>query len=342
MAIKIGLVGYGVGGRLFHMPYIQASEQCVLAGVVTRSAERAAEVAEDAPGTPVASSLAELVDAGVDAVVISTPPETRRALALEAIARGVHVVADKPFAPSAEAGRELSDAADRAGVLLNVFHNRRLDADIVTARRILDEGSLGAVQRLDLRCDQDDPATLEAGPTGGLLRDLGSHVIDQALHLMGPAAFVSAQLDVRNLPAGPTDVAFTIAILHENGSHSHVSSSKINRLESRELRLLGEHGSYVSDYRDVQIDAIRAGRRPGDDRETWGYEQPDRWGVLAVGADSTTVPSAQGDYTRFYDALAEAIEDGGRGPVPAEQGIAVLRVLDAARVSASERRTVAV
>ena len=239
MAIRIGLVGYGAGGRLFHTPYIQASDACVLTGVVTRSAERAARVVEDAPGTPVVSSLSDLIDAGVDAVVISTPPDTRRALTLEAIGRGVHVVADKPFAPSAEAGCELADAADRAGVLLNVFHNRRLDADIVTARRILADGVLGPIQRLDLRCDQDDPATLEAGPTGGLLRDLGSHVIDQALHLMGPAAFVSAQLDVRGLPAGPTDVAFTITMLHENGAHSHVSSSKLNRLESRELRLVG-------------------------------------------------------------------------------------------------------
>ena len=105
MAIRIGLVGYGVGGRLFHAPYLQASDQCELVGVVARSSERIAQVHEDLPDVPVFSSLEDLADAGVDAVVISTPPTTRQALVLEALGLGMHVVADKPFAPSAAAAR---------------------------------------------------------------------------------------------------------------------------------------------------------------------------------------------------------------------------------------------
>lgn len=340
--IRIGLVGYGAGGRLFHTPYIQASDLCRLAGVVTTSPVRATQVGVDAPGTPVFASPQDLFDSEVDAVVISTPPVTRAALVIDALDRGVNVVADKPFAPSAAAAEELVELAARRGVLLNVFHNRRFDTDIVTARELLDVGALGTVHRLDLRCDQDDPATLEGGPVGGLLRDLGSHVIDQALHLMGPAAFVSAFIDWRELPEGRTDVSFAISIRHRSGAHSHVSSSKVNGLESRELRLLGERGSYVSDYRDVQIDAIRAGRRPTRDRARWGYESPERWGVLSQDGMSKPVPSAQGDYTRFYDALSTAISSGDRGPVPGEEGVAVLRVLDAALISAVESRTVPV
>lgn len=342
MTVRVGLVGYGVGGQYFHAPYLLASEEISLAGVVARSPERAAAVETDIPGVPVHDSLASLMASGIDAVVISTPPHTRDALVREAVAGGVHVVADKPFAPDAASGQQLADLAAEAGVLLNVFHNRRFDTDIVTARAMIADGRLGAVTRLDLRCDQDDPSSLEHGPAGGLLRDLGSHVVDQALYLLGPAALVSAHIDIRDLDAGSTDTGFVISVTHTSGAHSHISSSKINHLSSRELRLHGEFGAYTSDFRDVQIDAIREGRRPTDDRARWGFETSDRWGTLALDSGTSRVPSLQGDYTRFYDEFADAVQKGGQGPVPAAEGAAVLAVLDAARTSAREGRLVRV
>lgn len=288
------------------------------------------------------ASLGALIDAGVDAVVISTPPASRQSLVLEALGRGAHVVADKPFAPSAEAGRELVAAADRVGLLLNVFHNRRFDTDIVTARAVIASKDLGRVTRLDLRCDQDDAGTFEGGPTGGLLRDLGSHVVDQALFLLGRARYVSAQLDWLETPTGPADSGFVISIEHESGAHSHVSSSKLNHLTSRELRVHGERGSYTSNYSDVQIEALRAGIEPAGHRDQWGYEVRSRWGVLATDAGMCHVLSLQGDYAAFYDAFAHGVESGGDGPIPAREGVAVLEVLDAARISAAEHRTVSV
>lgn len=338
--IRIGLVGYGTGGRLFHAPYIRASRAAELVGIVVRSAERMEQARADNAGVAVHGSLTGLLDAGVDAVVISTPPATRESLVREAIAARVHVVADKPFAPNAAVAEDLVRAAAAAGVLLNVFHNRRYDSDIVTALSVIASGELGTIQRLDLRLDQDDPSTLERGPEGGLLRDLGSHVIDQALHLLGPAASVSAIIDFADDELGPTDTAFAIVIRHVGGAHSHVSSSKIHRLSSRELRLLGTEGSYVSDYSDTQIDALRRGVNPAADRAAWGFEDPSRWGTLATSAGRLTVPSSQGDYTRFYDEFAAAVLDGGRGPVPGEEGVRVVAVIDAARLSAAEGRTI--
>ena len=192
MNVRIGLVGYGTGGRYFHAPYIAASPHCELVGVVARSQEKKVEVAEDFPDVRSVDSLAELVELGVDAVVISTPPHTRRELVLEAIEAGVAVVADKPFAPNAKAGQELVDSAAKAGVLLNVFHNRRYDTDFVTAMKV--RGQLGQLRGLDLRFDLDEPESLELGHEGGLLRDLGSHVVDQALTLLGSAYEVTAHL----------------------------------------------------------------------------------------------------------------------------------------------------
>ena len=341
MTASVGLVGYGVGGRYFHSPYIVASETCRLAGIVARSPGNLAAARADHPGVPIFETIDDMLDAGVDAVTVSTPPATRHDLAVTAIERGVAVLADKPFAPSAAAGRELVHIAEEAGVLLNVFHNRRWDADIVTARGVIDSHALGKITRLDLRCDQDDVSTLERGPEGGLLRDLGSHVVDQALSLLGPAIAVSAQLDVAHFPEGATDTGFVITLIHASGAHSHISASKMNHLSSRELRLHGEHGSYSSNYSDVQFEAVRAGRRPAADREAWGWEHEDRWGVLAVTDGSRPVPARQGDYTDLYDAFGEAVLNGGTGPVPAAEGVAVLYVLDAARRSASTHRTVA-
>merc|ERR1711969_422125 len=150
-----------------------------LAGVVARSSERRREVSGDLPGVPTFDSLSALLDSGVDAVTITTPPDPRRDLVLEAVARGVHVIADKPFAPNAASGRELATAAESAGVLLSVFHNRRWDTDIATVAEALP--SLGDIWRCESRFDLDEPGSLDAGPSGGLLRDLGAHLVDQML-----------------------------------------------------------------------------------------------------------------------------------------------------------------
>ena len=340
--MRIGVVGYGTGGRHFHVPFIQAAQGVELAGVVARAPQTIATVKSDLPDVPIYPSLAALLDAGVDAVTITTPPHTRRELVLEAIDAGVHVIADKPFAPTAQAGRDLDAAAKAKGVVLGVFHNRRWDTDVLTLKEVLDSGRLGRLWRLHSRMDQDDPHTLEAGPTGGLLRDLGSHLVDQALWLLGPAVSVDAQLDMIDLEAGPTDAGFVLTLVHANGVHSHLSASKLNGLAAKEYRAYAERGSYVSLGTDVQAQAIFAGRRPSDDLANWGYERQDLWGTLRVRGACERVPSAQGRYHDYYEAFALAVRTGGRPPVTAEEAIAALAVLDAARVSAIEGRTVAI
>ncbi|MFO1046961.1 MAG: Gfo/Idh/MocA family oxidoreductase [Geminicoccaceae bacterium] len=339
--MRIGLVGYGTGGQHFHAPFIAAARGVELAGVVARAPATVARVAADLPGMPIYPSLAAMIDAGgIDAVTITTPPQTRRELVLEAIAAGLHVIADKPFAPTAAGGRELDAAAKKRGVILGVFHNRRFDADIQTLRKIATEGRLGRLWRVHSRMDFDDPATLEAGPTGGLLRDLGSHLVDQMLWLLGPATSVDAQLDFVDLPEGRTDASFTMTLRHEGGSHSHISASKLNHLNVRELRAYGDNGSYVASGTDVQAQAIFAGKRPLDDLESWGYDSERFWGTLRTGSGIEQVPSEQGRYHDYYEAFARAVCEGVAPPVTAEEAIRTLAVLDAARASAMAMRTV--
>jgi predicted dehydrogenase len=340
--MRFGVVGYGTGGQHFHTPFIEAADGVELVGIVARSAERKTAIRRDWPDVPIYQSLTDLLAAGVDAVTITTPPATRRGLVLEAVAAGVHVIADKPFAPTAADARELVRAAADAGVLLSVYHNRRWDADIRTLQEVLEARSIGELWRVHSRFDLDDPATLEAGPDGGLLRDIGTHVVDQMLWLLGPATAVTAHLDWIELPEGRTNAGFMIDLQHAGGVHSYVESTKINRLAARELRAYGSNGSYRSFSTDVQAQSIFAGRRPAADPETWGFEPEPNWGILATADGEQRVPSAQGNYSELYSQFAAAVRGEGPQPVPATEGVRTLVILDAARESAAHGRTVAI
>lgn len=338
--LRHGIVGYAIGGRLFHAPFIQAAEGIELAGVVTRDPARRAQVEKDHPGTPVFDTLADMLrDGDVDAVTVTTPPQTRRELVLEALAAGVHVVADKPFAPNEDGGRELARAAEDAGVLLNVFHNRRWDSDVRTLQKLIEEGHLGDLWRVHSRFDLDQPDLLEAGPTGGLLRDLGAHVVDQMAWMLGPVVSVDAHLDLVELPEGETDAGFVVQMRHSSGVLSVVESSKLNRLDARELRAYGSKGSYRYDGIDVQGQALFAGARPVDDLDAWGRAASG--GVLSTAAGEVEVASVRSGYHDFYTAFAAAVRSGDAGPSPADAAVATLAILDAARESARAGSSVA-
>lgn len=338
--MRLGLVGYGVGGRYFHAPYVMAADGVELVGIVARAEKTIAVIKADFPTIPIYSSLSEMILAGVDAVTITTPPQTRKELVLEAAEAGVHVIADKPFAPDVQGGRELQMAASDAGITLGVFHNRRYDTDIQTLKKLIDCGRLGKIWRVHSRMDQNDPSTVEAGESGGLLRDLGSHLVDQILWLLGPVKSVDAQLDYIELPEGRTVAGFTITLLHKSGVHSHLSASKLNCIEQREFRVYAENGSYVSDYSDVQAKAIFNGKRPVSDLSGWGFEAEQNWGTLGTSDGFEKIPSEQGRYHDYYSLFAAAVKAGSPPPVTVDEAIETLEVIDAAYRSAQTGTTV--
>lgn len=339
--IRIGLVGFGAGGALFHAPYIEAADGIELAGVVTRSPARRALSAQQFPAVPVYDSLPEMAQAeragaGLDAVTITTPPSTRRELVLQALKMGLHVVADKPFAPTAAAAAELDETGRRSGLVLSVYHNRRWDSDVRTVRQLIEQDRLGRVRWFDSRLDLDEPSGLEGGPTGGLVRDLGSHLVDQALWLFGPAENVFASFDWGETDSGRTDVAFTVTLNHRDGVTSRLSATKLNKIDDRELRVYGERGSYTVRSVDVQITDLKQGRRPATDPAAWGFEPESAWGTLRTGAGAEAVPAVQGSYVDYYRRFAAAVRGEAPPPVSAAEAVAVLDVLDAARLSATE------
>lgn len=291
--LRLGIVGFGTGGMVFHAPYAQAAEGVKLTGIVTRDPARARLAAERYPGVHVFGSLGDMARSGeVDAVTITTPPQTRRELVLEALGVGLHVIADKPFAPDARTARELVEAARLADRCLGVYHNRRWDTDILALQQVLVSGAAGQVRRFHSWFDLDQPGTIDAGPAGGLLRDLGSHLVDQALWLFGPVQRVFARLDWIDTPEGRTDAGFALTLEHRGGVDAHLSASKLYRAQDRGLRVYGTQDSY-----------------------------------LMSGTD------ALGDYTPYYAAFARAVQGGGPLPVSGAEAVSVLEVLDAARES---------
>ena len=338
--MRLGLVGYGNGGRHFHAPYIVAASGVELAGIVVRDPGRVLQAHADYPPVPVHGSLTDLLAAGVDAVTITTPPATRRELVLEAINAGVHVIADKPFASDAAGARELVAAAKAQGVALNCYQNRRWDADIRTVAAVVRGGELGELWSVESRFDLDEPGGLLAGPHGGLLRDLGAHQIDQLLWLLGPVRSVFALADWVDLPDGRVDAGYSVEMVHESGVRSRAVATKCNRNVEKELRAYGDAGSYIGTSTDGQTAAIFAGKRPLTEGGAWGYEPESAWGVLTTATGRRSIPSERGAYQDFYAQFAAAVRGEAAYPVPGEEAIRTIEVLDAARTSAMEGRVV--
>lgn len=339
--LRIGLVGFGTGGRCFHAPFIEAADNICLAGVVARSVEKVRQINNEYPHVPVFSSLTEMIRSDiVDAVAISTPPSTRFELAMEAINAGLHVVADKPMALNAAQGQQLVAAANARGIQLSAYHNRRYDADIQTLKWVMDNGELGAVWRFHSRMDLDEPSTLYSYAEGGLLQDLGSHLVDQALWLMGPAVSVFAHLDEVELPAGRTDAGFALLIEHAGGTCSYLEASKANHMQGREIRVYAANGSYECVKGDQQELAIKEGKRPSTERWHWGQMEGVDRPVLHMATGTKSVDWIPGRYQDYYTQFVAAVLQGADLPVSGAEALAVLKVLDAARESASSHTVV--
>ncbi|MBA9046047.1 MULTISPECIES: Gfo/Idh/MocA family protein [Streptomyces] len=348
--LRVGLVGYGLAGSVFHAPLITATEGLVLDTVVTSNPERQQQARDAFPDVTLAATPEELfARAGeLDLLVIASPNKTHVPLATAALEAGLPVVVDKPVAGTAAEARALAALAEDRGLLLSVFQNRRWDNDFLTLRALLEDGALGDVRRFESRFERwrprpkggwresGDPAEI-----GGLLYDLGSHVVDQALVLFGPAAEVYAEADVRRPGAEADDDTF-IALTHASGVRSHLYVSATTPQLGPRFRVLGSEAGYVKYGLDPQEAALREGLRPGP---RWGAEPESLYGRIGAGESpltggGTPVKTLPGDYPAYYAAVAAALTGAGPNPVTALEAAAALDVLEAARRSAQEKVTV--
>lgn len=338
--LRVALLGYGLAGRVFHRPLIAVEPGLRLDAVVTASPDRAAAAAADEPGVRVLSSADEVwenTDA-YDVVVVATANVVHVEQARAALERGLHVVLDKPMAPDAATAADLADLADAVDRRLIVFQNRRWDAELRTVQRLMAEGVLGPVHRLESRFERWRPTPKggwrelpDPDQMGGLLYDLGSHLVDQALLLLGPVASVyCVSRAVRGDGLPDDDTQFLLR--HTSGAVSLLYASAASAFTVPRFRVLGTRGGYQVDALDSQEDRLREGALPGPE---WGREPESAWGVL-VDADggTTVVPSEAGRWPEFYAGVVACLRDGAAPPVDVRDVVQDLRVIDAARESA--------
>lgn len=288
---RVGLVGYGLAGSVFHAPLVSATEGLTLDTVVTSNPERQAAARAEFPEVRCAASAEELLARAdeLDLVVIASPNKTHTPLARAALEAGLPVVVDKPLAGTAAQARELGALAEERGLLLSVFQNRRWDNDFLTLARLIEDGELGDVLRFESRFERWRPQLKggwrESGDPqeiGGLLYDLGSHVVDQALTLFGPVVRVYAESDVRRPGAAADDDTF-LALTHANGVRSHLYVSAVTAQLGPRFRVLGSKAGYVKYGLDPQETALREGDRPAAGKP-WGEEPEALWGGSVPGS----------------------------------------------------------
>ncbi len=337
--VRVGLVGYGYAGRTFHAPLIAATPGLELAAVASSDPPR---VLADWPGMGVERDAAALFRRDdIDLVVIATPSDTHATLAGAALEAGRHVVVDKPFTTSLADARGLARLAARRKQLLSVFQNRRWDADFLAVREAIAAGAIGEPVHFESHFDRYRPQVRDrwredAGPGGGIWMDLGPHLVDQALLLLGLPDRVSATFSVQR--AGGRGVDWAHVVLECGSRRAILHAGMLVAGGSARFTVHGTRGSLVKYGLDPQEAQLLAGLRPGD--PGWGVDEAPMVAWAGDGAAARPLPLPPGDQGRFYEAISTALAGASPNPVPMAQAIAVMAVLEAAVRSAAHGRAV--
>lgn len=336
--LRVVVFGYGFAGAWIHDPLIRAVPGLLLAAVVTSNPERQQLARSRDPEVSVfASAEAALAEADADVAVVATPNRHHVELALASMESGMAVVVDKPLTNTADDARHLLDEAARLGKSLAVFQNRRWDGDFLTVKALVDSGRLGSVHRLTSRFDRWVPQPVsnwrDDDPRfgGGLLLDLGAHLVDQAVQLLGPISSVYCELKTLR-PGRQSDDDVFIALEHDSGATSHLHAGSLEGEPATRFHVSGSEGAYVKEGKDIQEKRLLAGETvvPGE----MGVEPPEAWGRIFRGSETEAVETVTGDWSAFYRQFVAHLAEGGPNPVSGEQAYEVLKVLDAARESA--------
>jgi predicted dehydrogenase len=328
-SIRVALIGYGTGGSVFHAPLISAVPGMELAAVITGNAERQAAVRARHPRAEVLDTAERVWSGGYDLAVITTPNRRHVPLARAALDAGLPVVLDKPIAPTAAEARTLA-----GGPAVIPFHNRRWDGDFRTIARLTRDRTIGRVLRFESRFTRWRPRikpgwkeTADPADAGGVLYDLGSHLIDQAITLFGPPTEVYAEVDVRRPGARAADDAF-VALTHAGGTRSHLWMSAISADLGPRFRVLGDRAGYTVYGLDVQEEQLRDGLTPSDDE--YGVTPPESYGLLGTPGDTRPLRTEQGRYQDFYAQVGAAVRGEAPPPVSLDDAVTGLEVIEEA------------
>jgi scyllo-inositol 2-dehydrogenase (NADP+) len=342
--IRVGLVGFGMAGRVFHAPLISSVDGLELAAVVERNSDHAAE---RYPGITTYRSLDELLtDSSIKLVVVATPNATHFDVALRVLEAAKNVVVDKPASVTSSEIAQLIELSGGVGLKFIPFHNRRWDSDFRTIQKVLDEKELGRMVHFESNFDRWRPGPSprewkEEPEQGGLLLDIGTHVVDQALTLFGVPGSVGADVKRERDGEGAND-SFAIRLHYYTGFSVTLSANLLSTLARPRFHLRGTKGNYWKWGLDPQEEALNKITRI--EAQNWGQEAEPNWGTISIGTDDTTdthtVESVAGDYRLFYQGVRDALTGDAKPPVEALDAWRTARILEWAAESAKTHRDI--
>ncbi|BCW60712.1 Gfo/Idh/MocA family oxidoreductase [Arthrobacter sp. StoSoilB20] len=340
--IRTAVAGFGLSGSVFHAPFIASNPAYELSVIATSDAGRQAKAKARYPQAAIVNTPGDILALAdqLDLIVLGTPPATHFPLAKAALEAGLDVVVDKPFTVRSTEGEELIRLAAQLGRVLTVYQNRRWDGDSLTVRKLLDAGTLGTVTRCEVGMERWAPeiakawkAGASAEDGGGVLFDLGTHVLDLCLQFFGPATVTYAEIQARRPQESADDDVF-LALQHQSGVISHVRINLTSHLHGPRFRILGTEGGFVKFGSDPQEPYVLGGGLPTD--AGYGVEPAENHGTLELNGQRTAVATERGAYPEFYRILADKLDDGGSAsalplPVDPADPVAVLKLIEQTR-----------
>ena len=342
--INTALCSFGMSGWVFHAPFITTNPGFNFYGVWERTKNLAQE---KYPGVKTFRTLEELLaDKNVELVIVNTPSVTHYDFAKQVIQAGKHLIVEKPFTATVEQAEELIALAKKKKVKLSIYQNRRYDSDFRTVRKILEEGWLGNIVDAEIHYDRYVPALSYKAhketptPAVGCLYDLGSHLIDQALQLFGIPLALFADITI-NRPDSKVDDYFDLKLFYPNHRMT-LKSSYYVREPMPGYQIHGTLGSFIKHKTDVQETDLQANKKPGG--SDWGIEPASQKGLLHTEKEGKVIkefiPSLKGNYGDYYEGMYNAVRNNAGVPVPAEDGMNVIKIIEAAIRSNKEKKVI--
>jgi len=342
--INTALCSFGMSGWVFHAPFLAINPRFHLYAAWERSKNLAQE---KYPNIKTYRRLEDmLADDAVELVVVNTPNYTHYEYAKKALEAGKHVVVEKPFTITVIEGNELIEIAKKQKKQLSVYQNRRYDSDYKTIKKILSQNILGDLIEVEMHFDrykeQLSPKLHKEvpGPGTGSLYDLGSHLIDQALQLFGMPQMLFADIKAMR-PVSKVDDYFELLFYYET-KRIRIKSSYIVREALPGYIFHGLKGSFIKPKTNIQEEMLQEGKIPNS--INWGAEPESERGLLHAEKNGKEVreyiESEKGNYNEYYDGIYEAIRNNKPLPVTAEDGVKVIKIIEAAYKSSQSKKVI--
>lgn len=341
--IKTALLSYGMSGQVFHAPFLELHDGFELTGSWERSKKL---IQTDYPNVKSYASLEELLADDIELVVVNTPVETHYEYAKKALLAGKHALVEKAFTTTAAEAEELNAIAKEKGLKLTVYQNRRWDSDFLTVKQMVDQNLLGDIVEAEFHFDRYNPLlspkthkeTVNAG--AGVLKDLGSHIIDQALYLFGYPEAVHGDVRITR-EHSLVDDWFDISLYYPD-KRVRLKAGFFVREAIPAYVVHGKKGTFLKQRGDIQEDVLKTGAKPN--RTDWDTEAAEKEGLLHTEINGEIVrkniPTLQGNYYALFDGVYEAIAENKMEPVTAEDGIKTMKVIDAAYASSKQKKII--